>query len=81
MMTMHHISQGITGPLRNWRERDWKNARNYITQEGKQFGSWQELKAEFQRLANEGYEVIPSAGCDNFDKVKGCLGHPDEVEK
>lgn len=26
----------------------------------------------------EGYEYIPSEGCDNFDPKRGCLGHPVE---
>ena len=27
----YHMSQSITGPLRNWKKADWKRATTYIT--------------------------------------------------
>lgn len=36
---------------------------------------------EFKQYLNEekakGHRLLPSPGCDNFDPVKGCLGHDD----
>jgi len=39
-----------------------------------------EVRGELKRLRDAGYEIMPLAGCDNFDKVKGCLGHPEKGE-
>ena len=37
--------------------------------------------AEFKKYLNEekakGHRLLPSPECDNFDPVKGCLGHYD----
>jgi hypothetical protein len=34
-----------------------------------------EVKAEFKRLLSTGVQYIPFGSCDNFDPLKGCMGH------
>jgi hypothetical protein len=77
MKSLVHMSQSITGPLRNWTPKQWNQAVEYITNDdGSQYASGKALKAEFQRLADCGIECVPIGKCDNFDYKHGCMGHP-----
>lgn len=38
-----------------------------------------EARAELEKELNLGHEIVPAAGCDNFDWKTGCLGHEEEV--
>jgi hypothetical protein len=72
-----HMSQGVTGPLRNWSCKQWTDATEWITRkDGSKFASGGELEQAFQAMANEGIECFPLGECDNFDPKHGCRGHP-----
>lgn len=76
MTTQFHLSQSVTGPLRNWTKRDWKRACNWITPKAGGRYTPEKLKDKFLKLLADGWEVIPCGeDCDNFDKKNGCLGH------
>lgn len=70
------MAQSITGPLRNWKPRDWRSATKWIKRPDGTAFTADELKDEFLRLLSEGKEVIPIGKCDNFDYKTGCKGHP-----
>jgi hypothetical protein len=73
-----HMSQSITGPLRNWTRRQWIDATEWITRtDGSRFTP-EGLRAEFERLHSLGNECFPIGTCDNFDPKTGCRGHPME---
>jgi hypothetical protein len=67
-----HVCQGIRGAL--WERR---------------FGDFQQDNGDpmrpteaFNALCDElakGHEVIAHSECDNFDPIKGCLGHPETL--
>ena len=38
--------------------------------------SVEEVREELQKELAEGHRLIRAHGCDNFDPVEGCLGHP-----
>ena len=72
------MSQSLTGPLANWTWRDWYRATKWWHLNGIK-PSWRQLKSAVQELVDQGHEVIPYGECDNFDKVRGCLGHEYEA--
>jgi len=75
-----HCCQSITGPLRNWKAKDWKSAAKHMTKpDGTKFTPEGLKDAFFEELA-KGHEVIPLGDCDNFDYKKGCQGHPEPDE-
>ena len=37
-----------------------------------------EARAELERELAKGHEIVPAAGCDNFDWVTGCKGHQQD---
>jgi hypothetical protein len=74
--TMHHMGQSVTGALTNWTDRDWSEAREWIFKDnGQQFSSNCELRAEFVKHLEQGRLVIPLGDCDNWDWKTGCKGH------
>jgi hypothetical protein len=73
-----HMCQSITGPLMNWKKRDWQKATKYIFKnDGSRFTA-DALKQSFLEELALGHEVVPIGECDNFDWKKGCQGHPVE---
>jgi len=75
-----HLCQSITGPLRNWKPKDWKNALRWINKgDGSKYASADELKGAFLAELAKGHEVVPIGDCDNFDYKKGCQGHDIET--
>ena len=72
-----HVSSSIRGML-NWDRRYTRRMLNTITDNaGKPYESIEQFRDDLMDLLKQGHELIPSTGCDNFDPVKGCLGHPD----
>jgi hypothetical protein len=70
-----HLSQSITGPLKNWTLKEWKAATEYITRtDGSRF-TVDQLKEAFVEELAKGHKVIPIGECDNFDWEHGCRGH------
>lgn len=73
-----HLQQDIIGALTNWTDRDWQlNAREW-KRNGCSMNA-AELRAEFARLAGEGFKLIPCGPCEGFDPHTGCPGH--EIEE
>lgn len=77
-MTTYHIHVSIRGVLR-------LNTKNFEKQYGGVLSESDGTPVTIQTLKNElsiGHEIIPAAGCDNFDWKTGCRGHDDpEVVK
>jgi len=73
MTERHHMMQSVDGPLANWSDEEWEDACDWFEPT---FVSGAGLKAEFKRLQSEGIKVLPVGDCENFDYIKGCLGHP-----
>lgn len=75
-MKKYHDSQCIRAALGLWMRRDWHvAAKIFLKPDGKLFTPT-ELKVTFYNLLNlDGVEYVPLEKCDNFDPVKGCLGH------
>lgn len=69
------MSQSVTGPLRNWSDKDWnRNAKAWTKADGGH-PTGGELKDFFLKKLGEGWEVLPVGECDNFDRKEGCKGH------
>lgn len=74
-MTHKHMSQSVTGPLKNWTKGDWNRmAKGWNRPDGTS-PTGEELKDYFLDKLSEGWRVLPMGDCDNFDKQKGCQGH------
>lgn len=77
MTTRFHMCQSVRGPLKNWSAKQWDDACDWITKsDGTHFRCGEELEFWFQKLLDDGIEVIPYGDCDNFDPKHGCKGHP-----
>jgi hypothetical protein len=71
--TSYHIHISIRDVLMNWTDRWFKGVfRHY---DGHPMTP-REAKAGLMNELAKGREVLPVQGCDNFDFIKGCLGHP-----
>lgn len=68
----HHVSQSIRGALWNRRFEDFQH------DDGQPMSALEAFNELCDELAR-GHEVVPVAGCDNFDPQKGCLGHPETL--
>ena len=71
-----HMSQSISGPIRNWTKSDWKRATKYMTKDDDSKFTADELKDEFMKMHQQGIEVMPIGNCDNFCYKNGCMKHP-----
>ena len=72
----YHISTSIEGLL-NLSDRHLKNMLWSVTNEnGKHPKSVQDFRKYLSEELTKGHKCLPSPECDNFDPVKGCLGHP-----
>jgi hypothetical protein len=69
----HHLSCNIAGILKR-PDSFLKKLLGDGTRDAKQ------IRAELEKMLAEGKRLIPSVGCDGFDYVTGCPGHPDETE-
>lgn len=71
------MCQSVRGPLINWSGKQWNDAVDFMQRpDGSKFSSGEEIEFLFQKLLDEGNEVIPLGECDNFDPKTGCRGHP-----
>ena len=77
----YHFATSIEGLL-NLSDRHLKNMLWSVTDEN---GEHPESVQDFRKYLNEelaqGHRILPAPGCDNFDPVKGCLGHPASDKK
>lgn len=72
----YHISTSIEGLL-NLSDRHLKNMLWSVTNEnGEHPKSVQDFRKYLSEELTKGHKCLPSPECDNFDPVKGCLGHP-----
>lgn len=74
-----HISTSIEGLLAQ-SDYQLKKLIPYIRYDGKGFQSVYELRRLLISELLSGKKFIASDGCNNFDPVKGCLGHSSEEE-
>lgn len=74
-----HMSQSVSGAIRNWTKAEWKRNAKSITIDGKHLNGEATRDAFIEMLAS-GIRYIPIGECDNFDPQSGCLGHelPDD---
>lgn len=73
-MRFRHISYGIEGMLL-LREKELRELATNATDDN---GNQMTFEAFKQFLLDEkalGHKFLPVTGCNNFDPVKGCLGH------
>ena len=74
-MSRRHISTSIDGLLA-LSDKDLSNLIVYSIRDNE--GNMPTL-SEFKKYLNEekakGHRLLPSPECDNFDPLKGCLGH------
>lgn len=78
---IHHISISVSGLLRLSNlalQRQWGGA---IKVGGRRLRTASEIRGFLLEKQAEGYEVLPTEGCDNFDKMSGCMGHDDTPQE
>lgn len=73
--TTHHMCTNISGALANWKDSLWHNV---CTADDGRMMSAREVKDFFKLELAKGHEVYPFGDCDNFDWIRGCLGHKSE---
>jgi hypothetical protein len=71
-----HISQSISGALA-MSPADFADAFEgvFVDDDGEVLSVEEAHRILEEELA-AGHRLIASCGCDNFDPIKGCLGHP-----
>ena len=75
-MSIKHISTSIDGLLA-LKNRDLKNILFNVTDENGKHPTLEEFRKYLYEEKAKGHFLLPSPECDNFDPVKGCLGHND----
>lgn len=80
MSQSFHCCVSIRGALRMSPEDFAQSYRGVFTDNSGRVLSLVEAHAQLEKELALGHEIIPSAGCDHFDWVKGCLGH-EEAER
>lgn len=75
----HHLSTSIDGLL-SLSDYSLKKMLPNIKEDGKPVKTVSQLKKGLLALKSEGHRFIPAEGCDNFDPVKGCLGHETDAQ-
>ena len=73
-MSRIHISTSIDGLLA-LKDRDLKKILLSVSNENGNHPTLEEFKKYLNDEKAKGHKLLPSTGCDNFDPVKGCLGH------
>lgn len=76
-MSVRHLCFSVDGMLA-LKNRDLDGWASSFRVDGKPCGCGEEVRKALQEAKAEGWKYIPSAECDNFDPIKGCLGHPDK---
>lgn len=64
-----HMAMNIRGCLRN------RSFNGFTKLDGSPM-SQSEAQEGLMQLLADGYELMPIGECPDFDKVKGCPGHP-----
>jgi hypothetical protein len=77
----YHMNQSVKGPLHNWDKREWNRVAKAYKRADGSVPTGPELKDFFLDRLGDGWLVLPIGLCDNFDKKKGCMGHPIDEEK
>ena len=70
-----HVSTSIAGLL-SLKERDFRNMVRSVKDENGEQPTAEEFAQFLREELKRGHHFIPSDKCDNFDPVRGCLGHP-----
>lgn len=65
-----HMTVCLEGALK------WSRKINFIQDDNGRNLTDKEARAYFKSLIAEGYRVMPITGCEGFDPIKGCPGHP-----
>lgn len=71
---MFHISTSIDGLLA-LKDKDLLGICACGKDENGNHPTVRELRAFLLKEKTLGHRLIPAEGCDNFDPVKGCMGH------
>ena len=71
---IRHISTSIDGLL-SLRDCELRQMLRSVTDDEGNHPSLEEFKQYLNEEKAKGHMLIRSSGCDNFDPVKGCLGH------
>lgn len=71
-----HVSTSIDGLLA-LRDNELSRMLNSIQDENGEHPTLEEFKKYLNEEKAKGHRLLPSPECDNFDPVKGCLGHYD----
>lgn len=69
-MSKRHLCIDISGALQH--PNDYVG---YASYRGKVLESAEEVKMRLLEAQDKGYKFLPVVECDNFDYMKGCLGH------
>ena len=75
-MRYFHLSTSIDGLLA-LRDSELERMLQSVQDENGQHPTLEEFKKHLNEEKAKGHRLIPSPECDNFDPVKGCLGHYD----
>lgn len=74
---IYHCCLSIDGAIKNA-----KDLKGCITLDnGRTLDTVKEIRDFMYQQKAMGREVLPVCDCDNFDYIKGCLGHKQEDEQ
>ena len=78
----YHISTSIDGLLM-MSNRELKRILLSVRDENGNIPTFEEFIDYLKKAQSMGHKLLPAPECDNFDPVRGCLGHPenDQNEK
>lgn len=79
-MSHWHISQNIEGALALPYKKFARLFDGVFSDDKGMPLPAKEARKILKQELKEGHRLILSVGCDNFDPVKGCLGHEDAGE-
>ncbi len=71
---LRHMSTSIDGLL-SLSDKDLATWLDYIQDDEGKHPTLAELREYLNEEKAKGHRLLPSPECDNFDPVKGCLGH------
>lgn len=71
---LRHMSTSIDGLL-SLSDKDLTTWLDYIQDDEGKHPTLTELRKYLNDEKSKGHRLLPSPECDNFDPVKGCLGH------
>ena len=77
---MYHISTSIEGIL-SLSDYRLKKMLPFISVDGQPLQTVGQLKKGLRKELALGHLLIAAQGCDNFDPVKGCLGHEQKEDQ